>query len=481
MDQSKLVFPFVRSSGAQPPMISRQDAHVLTSQLIPTGLRSPSGDIPTLTSGGSDPSPGNHAVTPHYSASQCNFSSWYRDESSTEWLDSAKGAFNNAVEGLSKGLSSGECDMIWLQGKNSMSDVQAALIEAQAKYVSRAGKSKVRSLLASCSTRVAYYAPIFDTLSQHYPEYTSLAWGAFKFFFIVMINHEELLAEVARAITNIANVLPRTNLVCELYPTKEMQSGLADVYAKIIEFVLETVKWYNKTKLQHAIAAVVNPYKLRFKAIVDEIAERSIRIDELANTAVKAELRDVHLKVSTLYEENVFLRNDFLRMREDFHFMRQTMMESRMLQSEMLFHQQGQDSLLLEWQTENLRQFLSSVNTTYGSADEMLAFGRSMRNRRRLRTPTQMPRAEISKLEGWASSQQSSFLVAQSNGIKSSSIDFAMDFLDIIIEAGVPIVYALAVGYNDSPTLIGVLQSLVLQVLSLDTESTPGMLQSIPM
>lgn len=147
-----------------------------------------------------------------------------------------------------------------------------------------------------------------------------------------MINFEELLIEFSKATATIANVLPRTRLLYELYPTEAIQTAVANVYAKIVEFVLETVKWYKKNRLQHAIAAVVSPYKLSFKNIVDEIAERSRMVDELANTAVKAELRDVHLKVNTLYDENVSLRShtldmrhELLQMKQQFHLMAQTM------------------------------------------------------------------------------------------------------------------------------------------------------------
>ncbi|KAI4592676.1 hypothetical protein KJ359_010578 [Pestalotiopsis sp. 9143b] len=230
-------------------------------------------------------------------------STWYRNDSSTRWLDPAKQAFENAVEVLRKELSPTDCDLIWLRGKTSMQDVLNALIDARAKHQNDSGRSKLRSILASCSSRVAYYAPVFDSLSQHYPEYVSLAWGAFKFLFTVVINHEELLSELARAVTNIANVLPRTKFLCELYPTEEMQNGIANVYAKILDFVLESVKWYKKSKLQHAFSAVVKPYKLSFKDIVDEIAERSRQVDELANAASKAELRDVNLEVGALRRE----------------------------------------------------------------------------------------------------------------------------------------------------------------------------------
>jgi hypothetical protein len=145
-----------------------------------------------------------------------------------------------------------------------------------------------------------------------------------------MVNHEELLVEISRAIRNIANVLPRTNLLYELYPTKDMQHGIANVYAKIIEFVLETMKWYKKSKLQHAISAVINPYKISLKGIVDDIAERSSRVDELASTAVKTELRDVHLKVGSLIHENTSLKQELFSMRSDistnFQIMTQAML-----------------------------------------------------------------------------------------------------------------------------------------------------------
>jgi hypothetical protein len=53
------------------------------------------------------------------------------------------------------------------------------------------------------------------------------------------------------------------------------------------------------------------------QGIVDDIAERSSRMDELASTAVKTELRDVHLKVGSLIHENASLKQGVFRMRSD--------------------------------------------------------------------------------------------------------------------------------------------------------------------
>lgn len=79
-----------------------------------------------------------------------------------------------------------------------------------------------------------------------------------------------------------------------------MKEAVALVYAKIIEFELLAVKWYKKGKLMHSIAAVVNPFSLSFKDIIEDITQYSRRIDQLASAASKAEIRDLHIQVKEL-------------------------------------------------------------------------------------------------------------------------------------------------------------------------------------
>ncbi|KAH8655433.1 hypothetical protein BX600DRAFT_469626 [Xylariales sp. PMI_506] len=406
------------------------------------------------------------------------FSSWYTSEATTVPTDLAKEAYDRAIEVLKENLSPAECDVIWLRGKNSMRDVQVALLEAELAYQNRSSKGKIRSMLTSCSSRVAYYAPVLDALVQHYPEYTSLAWGTFKFLFTAMLNYEELLQEFSRATIAIANVLPRTRLLYELYPTSQMIQAVGAVYAKIIQFVIETVKWYKKNRLQHAVAAVMSPYKLSFKSIVDEIAERSRAVDELANAAMKAELRDVHQKVEYLYDENSSLRRDvfdmkqsLLMVKDQFRSMTQAMIQSQSLQNQLLMGQQSQSSLMIEWQVESIRQALEATGASDGSSMEMLTFCRSMRNRRRIRNPSQVLPEEIGKVKSWAEDNRSSLLIAEGRGIRSSAIDFAADFIDVMLGSRFPVIWALPQTFEDIPSLIAIIQSLVAQTMNLQIKS----------
>ena len=82
-----------------------------------------------------------------------------------------------------------------------------------------------------------------------------------------------------------------------LYPTAEMQQAVAWVYASIMKFLHLAVCFYKEGRLEHSIKAIFQPWALRFQDVYDELADRSVRVKELADSAAKAELRDIHLDI----------------------------------------------------------------------------------------------------------------------------------------------------------------------------------------
>lgn len=103
---------------------------------------------------------------------------------------------------------------------------------------------------------------------------------------------------------------------------------------------------------------------------------------------------------------------------------------------------------------------------------QSLAFCKSMRRRRRQTLPTQLPAATLSKLKDWVSDPSSSIVLAQGQGIRSSSLDFAVDFLDAILDRNYPVIWALP-GDNHRgqpiPSITGILRSLISQLLELES------------
>ncbi|KXH49518.1 hypothetical protein CSIM01_03806 [Colletotrichum simmondsii] len=377
------------------------------------------------------------------------------------WSDPAKDAYDNAIGILRKELTDEEYQQLRIQSQHSMKDVQSAVESAQLEYQKKSKSSKIQSALTTCSSRIMFYG----------------GWGALKFLFVAVLNHEELLVEISRAVSQIASVLPRTELHSVLYPTTRMQQAVSQLYAKIIEFALMAIKWYRKGKLSHTFTAIIKPFSLWFKPIVVEIAERSRHVDELANAAAKAEIRDQHAEIRDLHAE---IRD----LRVDTHIQNEAIARLSNMVSLMQQQQSLQTVSLFAMKEEQVKRFrasqLEGIRTVAlledtAVADESLAWCRSMRNRRRQKAPTQLPQSELHKLKAWASDPSSSLLLAEGQGVKTSSLDFAADFLDIVLQHGYPVIWALSSIVSDvydddslAESATGIIRSLISQALALD-------------
>jgi hypothetical protein len=79
---------------------------------------------------------------------------------------------------------------VWLNGMNTIGDLKAVIDDATKRATPASTNVegyKQRTLEAwrSLSATISHYGAIMDVLVQHHPEYVSLAWGAFKFLFLV--------------------------------------------------------------------------------------------------------------------------------------------------------------------------------------------------------------------------------------------------------------------------------------------------------
>jgi hypothetical protein len=112
-----------------------------------------------------------------------------------------------------------------------------------------------------------------------------------------VVNYEKLLKSIAKTFSRIADILPRADLHLRLYSTTYMLSDVAQIYASILLFVRRATEWYAKNRIQRSLSAVIRPFEISFKDIVDNIMACSRRVDERAGAAMKAELRDLHIEI----------------------------------------------------------------------------------------------------------------------------------------------------------------------------------------
>jgi hypothetical protein len=114
------------------------------------------------------------------------------------------------------------------------------------------------------------------------------------------LNHGELVIQFSKALAHIGEVLPRQQLNAALFPTTRMKEAISLLYAHIIKFLQQAVKWYQMGPASRAFFAVRKPFDLDLKNTIENISACSKTIDQIAVAANMAELRDVHIGVGDL-------------------------------------------------------------------------------------------------------------------------------------------------------------------------------------
>lgn len=365
---------------------------------------------------------------------------------------------------------------MWLDEHTSVSDVLKVVADAKSKYESRRNwsKSKGGNTLSEFSSRVVYYSSVLDVLAQHHPEYVALAWGAMKFLFVVTLNHEELVTQIAHAFSEIGGLLPQIEMLAKLYPVEQIRVAAANLYAQILRFCVKATKWYKRNKFMHAVTAITKPYALEFKDVTTEIELHSRKLLNLASMACCAELRDMHVEL-TQVRRNTYARLAFGK----------SPLSRKIQPSELTLETQATrpqpDHIIggnvtrptVPFRLENTVQYLSS---NMPEPEESLRIGGIMRDRRRARGASGRSSLWLSTvLQKWASDPASSLLQVKGSVVtRDDSKDFALDLIRLAQSTNLPVVWAFGASTSSSSASISatdILKSLIQQVLYQRSET----------
>ncbi|KAF3228106.1 hypothetical protein TWF192_007917 [Orbilia oligospora] len=384
--------------------------------------------------------------------SLANFSQWYHKDPTDIWAPHhktnnsapAKDAYDEAVRIFSITFRKAD-EKILLQNHTTLSDVIATVESLKAVYESKTLKSeKLQQYLRKFSSRITYYGTVLDVMVQHHPEYASLAWGTMKFLFQGVMNHEELVIQLAKGITKIADALPRMELRAILYPTAQMKHLIQTLYAHIIKFLLRAVKWYQQPTWKRAVSSITEPFALHFKDILEDISEQSRQIDQLAVAASQAELRDMHIMVASMKTLLVDEISPGIR----------------------------------DLQLSSALDFVS--RTRYIDPEASLRYCKLLSNRRSEPRRYLVDAQFLSTLRGWVTVNTSSTMVIKGAGIRvpAQCRDFGADLIHCAKRPTIPLIWALeaAPGNDDRERIssaVDLLKYLVFQILKLNSNIMP--------
>ncbi|KAJ3537715.1 hypothetical protein NM208_g6198 [Fusarium decemcellulare] len=338
------------------------------------------------------------------------------------------------------------------QSDAGIEGVLQSLKDSQRKY-HRHGDSKVFKWATRLSSKIMFYGQVLDVLVQHHPEYVSLVWGAFKFLLMGVLNYETLVKELCKALCRIADALRHVQVNLLLYPTEAMQGHIERLYAQIIEFTIRAMKWYEKHPVLRAISALGSPFQLKFRDIVDDILETSRCIDRLALSMSQVEVRQMRLELG-----------ETRRVAEEI---------KASLEKYSQLHYSGlidTNRKISEVQFSQILTFMS--DSVLPDPFTMRQYYASRRNRRRrIDAGKNQLSLDSTQLQQWGARTESSQLLVQGS-FKSRHLtrDFAIDMIDLIVDAGVPVAWALDPDRQPGTafTSMDVLKYVASQVLKLN-------------
>ncbi|KAI0551614.1 hypothetical protein F4679DRAFT_132729 [Xylaria curta] len=321
----------------------------------------------------------------------------------------------------------------------SIEDVISCIRNAEAKYSSRPN-GKAWKWVTRLSGKIMFYSQVLDVLAQHHPEYVSLAWGAFKFVLVGVINHEALTKELFKAMTRIADIIKHVQLQSLLYPTDEIIEYTGDLYSHIMSFAIRAVEWYQKGKLAHTFAAFANPFQLKFRDIVDDIYETSRKIDRWAANMSYVEIRRMNQQLN---ETGKALELAQLERREMYELVAE--LKGAISEYSLLQHTGMLDTnqRLSEIQ---FSQILSFISASPIPRPDLIRQSYNARRNLRKQASSVATRTQpwVSDIQEWGEKRTSAQIFVQGHFKTRHAIrDFAADTIDLIEKANIPVVWAL--------------------------------------
>lgn len=280
------------------------------------------------------------------------------------------------------------------------------------------------------------------------------------------------MRELSKSFSQVADILPRTDLSLVLYPTELMKETVAKLYAYLIKFVIHAVRWYKQGKLAHAWAAVAKPWDLSFKTHFEDISEQAQQIEALARSASRAELRDAHLEIRATHSELKKAREQMRVLAENIKLENRQLIQIAL--SNQTLHRQIQvdlsesKSMIANIQLAQILDMSFAANLP--ASGECLGFCQSMVKRRRLRTQILLP--NTAQLQRWSDQPRSSFLITESSSGLAAK-DFLVHLVELIRASCCQILWALRFADYWERNLTGadILRMLVIQALQINPKA----------
>jgi len=305
-----------------------------------------------------------------------------------------------------------------------------------------------------------------------------------------VIKHAELIEELAKALTLISDVLPGIKLSARLYQTKEMKDAVANMYGNIIHFFQGAARWYKKSSAGRALSSILKPFELEYQDTVDQIKCCSETINNLAQGASRAEIRDVNIIVQLIHGKMQGIEKKLHSMQEqsdqkDFRMISHIDQVLKVAVANKTINEAVQldvtDMKPRVWRLE-FASILEILLPEVAPENALRKYTTMARVKRRHQTPSEYFRAAADVAKGldlWVSTTASSLFVLRSGPRASSTTrDHAVDIINFLRSAQYKVFWILSPPSPSAsePSISNILRSLVFQII----QNEPNVLLRFP-
>lgn len=285
-----------------------------------------------------------------------------------------------------------------------------------------------------------------------------------------VVNQQKLISRLSSGLCQIAEVLPRAELILRLYPIPGVRHLISNMYAHILKFLVRSLHWYQESKLSHLVHAITRPVELRFDDLIEKIRLLSSNMTNLALASGHAEQRDMHTEQKKSFNEQKGLQKKVDHLTKLVKELRETIVTDQAINAS------ARIELRQDLSDIQVGQLLSLIsNSALLDPIKSLQAALFMRNRRCQRGKNRGPSfLNIKKLNDWNSIGRSELVILQgTRRLRFEIKDFCSGSITLLRQKKTPVIWALkAIESHETPgnmtSTIDLLKYLISQALHLN-------------
>lgn len=117
-----------------------------------------------------------------------------------------------------------------------------------------------------------------------------------------IINHSKLITEFSDALATIGDALCLAKLNAELFQTNAMRDTISQLYAHLLLFLQQAMRWYNHSPAGRAFHSIFKP--LEYQDTVEQIKVCAQAVNDIASAASRTEIRDIHITIQLMQQHS---------------------------------------------------------------------------------------------------------------------------------------------------------------------------------